>query len=191
MLFFLRSFAKFCKILRVLPKFAEFLLNFGQIFSGFFQNAAFFLKIGKLLENGTVEFENSKKFASSQVQNFEFFNLNFEISKLLFATQVTFRKNNHPSRSPLEETSRRKYVDVGHHRVEKRKCSEIDQRRRHFEVRPFVDESYHHYGSKTTNEGGVNAVKLLRENEHKGGHEENHPPRHAPCSEPAETPNFA
>ena len=49
-----------------------------------------FLKIGKLLENGTVKFESSKKFASSQVQNFEILNLNFEISKLLFATQYTF-----------------------------------------------------------------------------------------------------
>ena len=48
-----------------------------------------FLKIGKLLENGTVKFEDSKKFASSQVQNFEILNLNFEISKLLFATQFT------------------------------------------------------------------------------------------------------
>ena len=46
------------------------------------------LKIGKLLENGTVQFESSKKFASSQVQNFEILNLNFEISKLSFAAQV-------------------------------------------------------------------------------------------------------
>ena len=51
-----------------------------------------FLKIGKLLENGTVKFESSK---SSQVQNFEILNsyLNFEISKLLFATQFTFKFN--------------------------------------------------------------------------------------------------
>ena len=39
---------------------------------------------------GTVKFESSKKFASSQVQNFEILNLDFEISKLLFATQRSF-----------------------------------------------------------------------------------------------------
>ena len=60
-----------------------------------------FLKIGKLLENGTVKFESSKKFASSQVRKFASSQvqiLKFKSSKFKF-TEIFFCN---PGQAPPE-----------------------------------------------------------------------------------------
>jgi len=61
LLFFLHFFFN-------LPKFAEFLLNFGQILAKFFRDLSKMQHFLKIAGKGTVKFESSKKFASSQVQ---------------------------------------------------------------------------------------------------------------------------
>ena len=59
-------FANFCKICQILPNFAKFRRNFGQMFSGFFQNAAFFENCCKKVR------WSSKVHKSPQVRKFKF-----------------------------------------------------------------------------------------------------------------------
>ena len=103
-------FTKFRKISQILPEFCFFFAKFWPNFFGIFPKCSIFWK---LVENGTVKFAISKKFASSQVQ---IWNLEVRSSsslKSLFATQVSAQRTPARRRASVASRSGRKRRPLG------------------------------------------------------------------------------